>query len=123
MTGTQVGTKIDPTFSCGVGDDDLVRTIKAETWSSSYTAGVMVFTNFFSTAIISCAVVFIVYEAWNLMFTYAFQFGRDLVWNGIDIEVCPLTLLPLVIALWVMNWLCLVYYKCYISYTYTVEVC
>lgn len=121
MTATQVA-QLDPLFSVGLGDDDLVRTIKAETYSSKYLYQKMIGANFLSTLIVSLTVVFTIYLLWSGLM-YAFQIGGDSVWNGINILVCPWSLFSLILALWLASWLSIVYFKCFISYTYTVEVC
>jgi len=110
------------TLSAGMNPEDL-RTLKATTFKSGYYGYTMACANFFSTAIISFAFVHAVYWAWNFLMWVIFEVWRDLVWNAIDIEVCWWSLFPLCIALWLMNWLSLVYFYAFFSISYTDEVC
>jgi len=121
MGGGSMNASMNPTFSMGVDPNEL-RTLEAKTFKSTYLPCWMICINFISTGLICFAMVHVVFWFWNWIAEICGVY-RDTLWSGIDIGLCPYSLFPLCIALWLMNWLCLVYYYAWQSYSYTVEVC
>lgn len=108
-------------FSQGVNVD--IRTIEAKSVveESSFSPCLSVLLDGIICLIICFAVVHAFYWVLTLFFFNLIGLGRDLVWNGIDLSICPLSLFPLCIALWLMNWMCMWYLFTYIRITYTQE--
>jgi hypothetical protein len=92
--------------------------VKTETTTISYNGRMMSLANFVQTAIVTFVVVHCVYLIYRSMASAIFNTTDDGFWNSIDLEKCPLSLVPIAIAIWLMLWISLSYYYGNATYTY-----
>lgn len=102
--------------------DGMVVSQRAQDSAGAGHGHTLALLNLLATLIVAVVVVIGLWFLWDLIMK-ALDMGDDDVWNGIDLLKCPLSLAPIIIALWLMNWLGLVYFKCYNRRSRSIEKC